>query len=187
MTILRSIIANVAARSITEIITRLCSAIFWIFIARSYGPAGLGSLAFGLSLFALFETISTLGLSSVVIRDVARFRERAGAYFGHTLLLGFFAAVIFMVLMILTAGLIRPGHASLFTAVVMAVALLPASGFYWSKAILSAAEKMSYIAIARTAENIFKVGAGLAAVMSGLGLRSVIVILAISKMISFII
>ena len=89
--------------------------------------------------------------------------------------------------MIAAAHWIKPSEDSQFAARVMAVALIPASGFYWSRAILSAAERMSYIAIARTAENLFKVGAGVFVIFSGFGLRYVIVVVALSKIVSFLI
>jgi len=85
MSMLRSIITNTAARSGAEIANRLGSAVFWVFVARYVGAAGLGSIAFAMSLFTLFEILATMGLGSAVIRDVAKQKNRAGLYFGQTL------------------------------------------------------------------------------------------------------
>ena len=108
MTIFRSMVTNTAARSVTELINRAGSAIFWIVLARYLGASGLGSFAFGLSMFNLFTVISTLGLNSVVVRDVARNHDNAGKYFGHTLLLGSVAASVMAVAMIFVSALLKP-------------------------------------------------------------------------------
>ncbi len=180
-------VANTAARSATEIVNRLGAAIFWIFIARYLGPSGLGSLAFALSLYNLFSTFSTLGLNAVVIRDVSRDHGRAGQYFGHTMLLGFISSLVFAGLMVLTAKLIHPGNDTLFITIVMAIVIVPTSGFIWSRAILSAAEKMGYIAIAKSAENIFKVALGVFFLLNGSGIRTIAIVVAASKIVSFVV
>ncbi|NOY60385.1 MAG: flippase [Calditrichaeota bacterium] len=185
MTILKSMVANTAARSATEIVNRLGAAIFWIFIARYLGPSGLGSLAFALSLYNLFSAISTLGLNAVVIRDVSRDHSKAGQYFGHTMILGFISSIVFAGLMILTAKLIHPGKDTLFITILLAIVIVPTSGFIWSRAILSAAEKMGYIAIAKSAENIFKVTLGVFFLLNGYGIRTIALIVAASKIVSF--
>jgi len=187
MNAVRSIISNTAARTFTEILNRLGSAVFWILIARKLGVSGLGSIAFAMSLFALFSSISTLGLGTVVIRDVARDRDRAGQYFGQLLKLGLLLSVLFAALMIVVVFIIHPNPDSSYAAMAMAFALIPASGFYWSKSILSAAEKMGYIAVARTAENVFKVGIGLVLLMSGAGIREMVLVFMLSKVVSFVI
>ncbi len=187
MNAVTSIISNTAARTYTEILNRLGSAIFWVLIARKLGVSGLGSIAFALSLFALFSSVSTLGLGTVVIRDVARDRNRAGQYFGQLLKLGLLLSILFTVLMIGAVLVLHPNPESSYAAIAMAFALVPASGFYWSKSILSAVEKMGYIAIARTAENIFKVGAGLVLLMNGAGIREMILVFMFSKVVSFVI
>ncbi len=187
MSIARSIVTNTATRFIAELINRLGAAVFWIVVARYLGASGLGSLAFALSLFSLFETIATLGLGSVVARDAAREPSSAGRYFGQSMLLGLISSIVCLLLMIGIAALLKPSKETLFAASVMAVSILPASGFYWSKTILWSAEKMGYIAVARTAENLFKVVAGLAVLLAGMGLREIVLVLALSKVISFVI
>jgi len=187
MNIVKSIISNTAMRTFTEIVNRVGSAIFWVLIARKLGVSCLGSIAFAMSLFTLFSSISTLGLGTVVIRDVARDRGKAGQVFGQILKLGLFLSILFSAIMIGSVLIIRPGPESMYAAVVMAFAIIPASGFYWSKSILSAAEKMGYIAISRTAENVFKVGIGLVLLFSGAGIREMILVFLFSKVVSFVI
>ncbi len=184
MTILKSLVKNTAARSAAELVNRLGSALFWIAVVRVLGTAGLGSLSFAMSLFALFATFSTFGLGAVLIRDVARDRSKAGAYFGHSMLLGLGSAVIAAALMNGAVLLLDTSRETVLATRIMTTALLPASLFYWSKALLSAAEEMSKTALARTAENLFKIGAGLAVLLAGGDLLLVVGVVAASKWVS---
>ena len=141
MSILRSMVTNTAARSITEIANRTGSILFWIFTARHLGASGLGSLAFALSLSTLFGTFSTLGLGSVLIRDVARDRKLAGTYFMQSLWLGSVASLLFFGLMLLVIRFINPGKETIVASTILACAIVPNTGFYWSRAVLWASEK----------------------------------------------
>ncbi len=185
MNAFKSIITNTLARTLTEIMNRCGSAIFWVLIARKLGVEGLGAIAFAIALFSLFSNISTLGLGSVVVRDVARERSKAGLYFGQVLKGGLLISLLVTTLMIVTTLLLAPKPDSSYAAIVMAFAIIPATGFYWSKSILSAAEKMSYIAIARLWENVFKVGIGIGLLFAGAGIREMILVFVISKVLSF--
>ena len=187
MPILHSLVKNTLARTLTELINRFGAAIFWVFIARQLGATALGALAFGMSLFSFFLTVSTLGLGSVVVREVARDRRKAGAYFGHTLVLGAASAFVMALAMILVSLLIKPDIETIYAACILAAAIIPASSFYWSKSLLSATENMAHIAVARFAENLFKVVLGLALLFLGAGVLEMAVIIAASKLVSAII
>jgi len=186
MSVLRSMFGNTAARSITEIVNRLGSAIFWILVARYLGPGGLGSIAFSLSLFTLFATITTLGLGSAVIRDVAKERSLGRKYFINTQALGVVASIVFSAIMMGIAVALRPKPDTFFATIIMALAIFPATGFYWSRSILWSFERLGYVAVARTAESIFKIAAGVAVLVAGYGVKEVAIVIVLSKVISFV-
>ncbi|MBN1999982.1 flippase [candidate division KSB1 bacterium] len=183
MNFFRTMIKNTIARSVSEIFSRLGSAVFWVLVARSLGASGLGTLAFVLSLFALFSNLSFLGMDAVLIRDVAQKKSKAPCYFGHMLVFGLVSGIVFMILMIGIAFLLGTAGKNLMSVVIMAGALLPASIFQWSRAILFAYEKVKYIAVARAAENLFKVSVGLWVLMQGYGIFTVVCVVALSKLV----
>lgn len=187
MPILQSLVKNTLARTATELVNRFGAAIFWVLIARRLGVSALGALAFGMSLFSFYLTVSTLGLGSVVIREVARDRDSAGPYFGHTLLLGTASAFIMAAAMIFTALLVKPDYETVLAACILAAAILPASWFYWSKSLLSAAENMSHIAAARFCENLFKVFVGVALLFAGAGMLQMAMVITASKIVSSVV
>jgi O-antigen/teichoic acid export membrane protein len=178
---------NTIARSLSEIITRLGSAVFWVLVARNLGTTGLGSLAFALSLFALFGNLSNLGLDAVIIRDVAQKQHQSGRYFGHSLILGIFSSMLFAVIMMVSAKLIHPSAQSVSSTYILALTLIPSSVFYWSRTILFAVEKMRYVAVARTVESIFKVGAGAVVIAMDRGIVGIAIVVSLSKVLSALI
>ena len=187
MTIFKSLVKNTFARTMTELINRFGAAIFWVLVARQLGASALGALAFAMSLFSFFLTVSTLGLGSVVIRDVARDRKKAGAYFGQTILFGSGSAFVLALVMILVALFIKPNPKTILAAAIMAAAIVPASWFYWSKSLLSAMENMQHIAIARFGENLFKVVVGISLLFYGGGVLMMAMVIALSKLVSAVI
>lgn len=187
MSIFRSLIKNTVARSATELITRLGAAIFWIIVARSLGASALGTLAFSLSLYNFFTTISTLGLGAVVTRDVARDHSKAGVYYSHTLIVSTVSAILTAALMTGVTLLISPNPDTTFASLVMAAAVIPASGFFVGRSLLFAAEDMSKVTLARLGENAFKVFVGLLLLKLGVGVRGIAVVVAISKALPMVI
>ncbi len=177
----RTMIKNTIARSVSEVFSRLGSAVFWVLVARSLGATGLGTLAFGLSLFALFSNLSYLGMDAVLIRDVARKKSNAPRYFGHMLLMGLASSVVFMTVMVVAAVFLGTPKVSLHTVMIMALAMAPASVFQWSRAVLFAFEKVKYVTVARALENLVKVCIGLFVLMMGYGIYAVVFVVVASK------
>lgn len=178
---LRSLLKNTAARTAAVLINRVGAAIFWLVVARELGASALGVLAFAISLFSFFYTLSTLGLGAVVVREVARQRAAASDYFGHVLLLGLLSSFAAALCLFVTVYIVNPAADTVFASILVAVAMFPASVFYWSKSLLTAVEKMEYISIAQTLENIFKIVFGTGAIWLGADIRTVVIIWVASK------
>jgi len=184
MSVLKSLMKNTAARSFTELLNRFGSAAFWVIAVRELGAAGMGALTFSISLFSLFLTLSTLGLGAVVIRDVAGTKSNGGTYFGLTLILGSGSAILFAAVMVGGAFLLNISAQSIHAAMIMAVAMVPAAWFIWSKAILTAHEQCEKVAAARTVEFLIKIGLGILLLAKGYGVLAVVSAVALSKIIS---
>ena len=184
MSTLQSIVKNTAARMSTEIVNRLTSAVFWVLIARYLGASGLGMLVFGMSLLALFNTLSSLGLGAVVTRDIAQQREKCSIYFGTGIILGGTCSILFVGIMSLIGSFVSPDPVTMRVVIFLSVALLPTSLFYWSKAVLSAIEKMEYIAYARIVENGFKIITGTALLLRGHGVEAIAIVIVLSRVIA---
>ncbi len=184
MTILHSLISNTLWRSVAELMSRLTSAAFWILVARYLGPTALGSIAFAVSLFSFFELLSSLGLGSVLTRDVAKKPQAAASYYGHALLIGSASAFGFTALMLLAIWFLQPNTTTAINACIMAIALPLAGIIYFSRSMLIAVEKIIYATYATFIENVFQLAVGWLLLMHGLGAIYVVWLLVVAKAIA---
>jgi len=182
MNLVQTLIRNTIWRSAADVISRLTSAVFWVLVARRLGAQSLGSIAFALSLYSFFELLSSLGLGSVLTRDVAKNRDAAGQYFGHTLIIGSATALLLTAILALTGYLLQPNPQTQRLVWIMALAL-PLSGLLtFGRALLISAEKMVPVTIATVVENVFQLAAAWMALGRGFGVEMVVWIMVVGKL-----
>lgn len=97
------------------------------YLARTLGPEGFGVIGFAEVVFMFFLTLSSLGISFIGTREVARERARAAYYADRILsvriLLGASAAILMIVFILF----LKKPQAAKYTAIVYGLALVPAS------------------------------------------------------------
>lgn len=86
--------------------------LYFIVVARQFGPAEQGMYSAVLSFAALFSVLIDLGLSSALTREIARDRERAREYSMHMLLLRLGIGAVVYLVMLVSAWLL--GYQQLF-------------------------------------------------------------------------
>ncbi|MDZ7370282.1 MAG: oligosaccharide flippase family protein [candidate division KSB1 bacterium] len=187
MSVARRLVFNTGARSAAEFINRGGTFLFWMMTARTLGASALGSLAFALSLFNLFNNFCHLGLTNVVVREAARTPQKAGLYYSHSLMLFGATSLISALGMIGLVLLMRPQPDTIFASIALATALVPASAFFAGRSLLYAAEQLPKVSLAYTGESLFKTLFGLAALQLGADVRTIAVIIALSKVLPTII
>lgn len=79
-----------------------------VWIARYLGPSLFGELSFAGSLMALFAPLATLGLESIVVRDIVKSPEKDQEIVGTTFYLRSFAAFLSYILLYVTVFILRP-------------------------------------------------------------------------------
>lgn len=98
-----------------------------IAVARLLGPESLGHYAIVMSLYAIFTLLSTMGLENLILRDVSREPEKAGAYCSHALVLGMVSSSVCALLMLLTSHLL--GHDAVIRQHLLWLSLVLLPGF----------------------------------------------------------
>jgi O-antigen/teichoic acid export membrane protein len=84
-----------------EKILRLIAGLFvGAYVARYLGPTQYGVLNYSISLIALFGSVATLGLESIVVRELVTNPEKRNSILGTALLLRLIAAVTVCVLVV---------------------------------------------------------------------------------------
>src|SRR5579871_3281860 len=73
------IIANLAIMGTGQVATWLMSTLSLVLLSRYFGPSRLGELTVASAVVSILGLMGTIGMDPLLIRTIARGRERAGA------------------------------------------------------------------------------------------------------------
>lgn len=90
-----------------------------VWIARYLGPAQFGLMNYAMAIVALFGAVASLGLNSIVVRDLVREPDSSSTTLGTAFLLQFIGGFVALGLAVATIHLVRPhdGLAKLIVSV----------------------------------------------------------------------
>ncbi len=89
-----------------------------IYVVRYLGPESFGVLSYAISFVGLFAAIATLGLDSIVVRELVKQPQRRDEILGSVFYLRIFGAVIAVVLTVISAFLLKE---SCFNIILIAI------------------------------------------------------------------
>lgn len=141
-----------------------------IIVARHLGPEDFGSLAYALSLAALFGAAGHMGLHGLVVREIIKLPDERAATLGTTAVLKLVGVSVGYIALVLYAWLFEgPKTSQFFLILIVGFALLfqpLAVVDYWFQAFVQA----RYAVIARVSSQVLATGLKLALVLGGAGL-----------------
>jgi PST family polysaccharide transporter len=79
-----------------------------VWVARYLGPEQFGILNYAIAFVALFTAFSTLGLNSIIVRDIVNDPDSANEILGSAFALKLIGGVVALALIIATISIIRP-------------------------------------------------------------------------------
>ncbi len=79
-----------------------------IWLARYLGPESFGQLSYAIAFVALFSAIATLGMDSIVVRELVRHSEKKDEIVGSTFVLKFIGGCLAYVIVLTALWLMRP-------------------------------------------------------------------------------
>lgn len=123
-----------------------------IILVRKLGPESYGILTYGLSIASLFVIFADLGLSTLVVRKMARDREEMQSYFGRVAVLKFIAIVIMFALLTAFLLIMTPGRALTVIMILLGVSVFAQNTASFYASIFQAWEKMHLSALIETAQ-----------------------------------
>lgn len=187
MNIVRRLFKNSIASFLTQISTPLSSFVLVFVIARRLGVSGLGEYSSALSMYYIFQAISSFGLNLLVTRDVAQDNSKVNRYFVNGSALALFFSFFAVVAMCVSVNWV-----SSVPGVRHSVYILSTSLFFYSLAVVfesicTAFEKLEYITISYIAGNIFRLAFGTLALLKGYGLVVVMIIILFAQILSSLI
>jgi O-antigen/teichoic acid export membrane protein len=161
------ILANAISILAADVVNRGTTFVLYALVARYLGAFEFGQLSLALTLFYTFQVLAAAGLKTLVVREVARDKEKTNAYLVNgsaTVTATFLVSVAFLFAFVRVMGYSRP-TASLI--LFLSLGLLPASLAALFEGLFQAWEKMHLIAMGNVPANAVKAGVAFVALTHG--------------------
>ncbi len=109
----------------SRVISSLISFVVTAYVVRELGPTDYGQLSYAVSFVAIFSFISTLGLDTVLYRDIVKNPNNTGVYFGSAILLRLIAGFVASTICVISALFLTDNRdISLFLILIIAPTLI---------------------------------------------------------------
>lgn len=170
MNYVQKIIKNIVITGISQFLISILGFLLLIYIARYLGEADFGKYNFALSFTALFVIISDLGISNLIIREVAREKKLAGEYIINASLTKSLLSFISFILIVLSINLMNYPQDVKIVVYLFGIYTILTSFALTFRSIFQAFEKMEYNAIVELTKQIMLIFFALYIIRSGYGL-----------------
>lgn len=186
MNIVQRIVKNTGASLLAQVSTPACSFVLVFLIARFLGVSGLGKFSSALSLFYIFQALSSLGFTHLITREVAQDKSQAAKYLINASLLGSFFSILMVLIMCLVINLITDVVDIVHAVYILSISLVPYTLSCVCQSICRAFEKLEYIAVPLIAGNVFKALLGFFILFRGYGLETLMIVILGSHFLIFL-
>ena len=187
MSQIRTIAKNTGFLISSDILSKVISVVFLIYLARVLGDSGLGKYSFIFSFVGIFTLASDLGIVPLIIREIAKDEKKLQRYFYNSLTLRIFSSIFALVLAIIVLVFFERSSEIMLSVFLVSLAMLFYNLSEICFAIFSAFQKMEYPSVMLILERIITVSMGIYALSAGYGIVAIALIYFISYLIIFII
>jgi len=134
---------------------RFVSFLLMIYLARHLGSMNFGKFTFANSFIYIFLILADLGITTLVVRDVASNRDGKSQYVGNTAILKVILSVVTFIVILVASNIMQvPDDTKVVVCLISAYLILENMGGFFG-AVFQAYEKMSYIAIIEITQKLF--------------------------------
>ena len=134
---------------------RFISFLLMIYLARHLGSLNFGKFTFANSFVYLFLILADLGITTLVVREVARNRDGGPQYVGNIATLKVILSVVTFIVILVASNIMQvPDDTKVVVYLISACLILENIGGFFG-AVFQAYEKMSYIAIIEITQKLF--------------------------------
>jgi len=165
----RRTVTNTALLVAFEVANPLLSLLLVGTMTRRLGAEGTGAYNLLLTFFFVATSFTSLGLNSLITREVSRDRETACRYLCSSASLGLLVSIVVALGVVVVVSLAGYGPDVERGGWLIALALLPSIVILYSEAIFIAYERVHYIVLMAMTENVAKVVIGLWMLHRGMG------------------
>jgi len=154
MNTVQKISKNVGLVFISQILTYVLAFFTVIYTARYLGAGGFGILSLALSIGAIFGVFVDMGLSTLIVRELARDKALSGKYIINSFLMKILLAVVTFVLVFLTVKIIGYDPLESLIIYLITISVIISSFYGLLNAIFQAEEKMEYLSLANIINSV---------------------------------
>lgn len=158
-----------------------------ILLARYLGASGYGQFAFAMSFTSLFAVVADFGLSTLLIREVARDNTKASSYVSNIAVIKLFLAVITFVLIVVSVQFMGKDSSVNWLVYLFGIYVILNSFAEFLRSVFRAFEKMEYEAYSKIVQGLVLFGLGGAIILMKQNITWVIIAFIISAICSCII
>lgn len=151
------ILKNFSVRFLGRILSIVISIVVMGMLGRHMGEAGYGEYTFWYNLIFVVQMFTDIGLQIIIVREIAKCREKISIHFGDAIILKVALSTLFILVVILAAWLVVPDPSVPFLIVVaLAATIQPSQDIsIW---IFRGIEAMEYEAILTVFSQIIWIG-----------------------------
>jgi O-antigen/teichoic acid export membrane protein len=162
----------------SDVTTRATSFIVYVLVASYLGAFQLGQLALAISLFALFQRVSLVGLKAYMTRELTRSRDRTAPYVVNAAVAVVAACALSILCLLSFLRVMDYAPETAEVVLLLFIGLIPFCLSQLCEGVFQAWEKMEYIAYANAPIGIGRALAAFLLLASGYDLRFVVLAIA---------
>ena len=147
MSTVRRIAKNTGVMFIAQIMTYVLGFFITMYTARYLSAEGFGILSLALSITAIFGIFVDMGLSALMVRDIARDKSLSDKYISNTFLMKIILSILTFGLIILTVNIIGYNETVRNVVYIITISIIINAFGAVLTAIFQANEKMEYISV----------------------------------------
>jgi O-antigen/teichoic acid export membrane protein len=183
----QKIIGNTVLSTLSEL-SLVFTSVYYILVARFLGDTQFGKFGTAIGFVGLFTLLIHFGFSYSIVKVIVKEKEKTGLFVANALYIQFALSLFCFIACMGAASLLKakyPIEVRQLIAITFAAEMLKCFNLTL-RASCKALGEYRYDTIAVNAERFFLLGAGLLFLLSGYGLLTVALLLALSRLISFL-
>ena len=177
-------IKNFVSMILVKLSVPIGTSVIFILVARMMGVEAVGRYTLLLTLFLIFQAISSLGMGTLIIRRIAQREGTPECLYASALLIGALSVLFWAPIMIAVAGIGDYPRDILISSIVLAFGLPFALVCQMNEASFMGLGKFEFIPLINFVEVTYLLALSLVVLSAKLGLVALACVLASSKLIS---
>lgn len=168
MTTVRRIAKNTGVLFVSQLLSYVLGFFYIVYIARYLGAEGFGVLSFALAFTGIFGVLADLGLSKLIVREVARDKSLVNKYLGNALSMKIILAVFTLILVTLVVNLLNYPQQIVNVVYIIALSIIFTSFSQLFYSVFQVYEKIEYQSIGTILNSILLLGSAFLGIFYGL-------------------